>query len=110
MSLRRRTSALRTAAVTALAGGALLLPVAAAFADDAPGASAPASPPGATRTVVPVRGPGAETVVPRGEVEAGADGVDTATNPAFLVAGGAMAAAGAGGLGFALVRRGRTDA
>ncbi|WP_030567467.1 hypothetical protein [Streptomyces aureocirculatus] len=110
MSLRRRTSVLRTAAVTMLAGGALLLPVAAASADDAAGASAAASRPGATRTVVPVRGPGAGAVLPEGGVVAGADGVDTTTNPAFLVAGGAMAAAGAGGLGFALVRRGRTDA
>ncbi|WP_030792647.1 hypothetical protein [Streptomyces sp. NRRL S-920] len=50
-------------------------------------------------------GPG----TPRGGVEAGAEGVRDTGDPAFLVAGGAMAAAGAAGLGFAMLRRGRTD-
>ncbi|NEB50521.1 hypothetical protein, partial [Streptomyces sp. SID339] len=50
---------------------------------------------------------GDNTVAPRGGVKAGAEGVRDAGNPAFLVAGGGMAAAGAAGLGFAMLRRGR---
>ncbi|MEU7578187.1 hypothetical protein AB0B50_11345 [Streptomyces sp. NPDC041068] len=53
---------------------------------------------------------GDKTVTPKGGVKAGAEGVRTAGDPAFLVAGGGMAAAGAAGLGFAMLRRGRTDA
>ncbi|MEV0503476.1 hypothetical protein AB0I84_38575, partial [Streptomyces spectabilis] len=49
------------------------------------------------------------TVTPKGGVRAGADGLREAGDPAFLAAGGAMAAAGAAGLGFAMLRRGRTD-
>ncbi|MFD9911029.1 hypothetical protein [Streptomyces sp. NPDC059063] len=52
---------------------------------------------------------GTESVTPRGGVKAGADGLKDGGNPAFLVAGGGMAAAGAAGLGFAMMRRGRTD-
>ncbi|MFK4068700.1 hypothetical protein [Streptomyces sp. NPDC029674] len=47
---------------------------------------------------------------PEGGVATGARGVRDAGDPAFLVAGGGMAAAGAAGLGFAMLRRGRTDA
>ncbi|QEV20237.1 hypothetical protein [Streptomyces alboniger] len=54
-------------------------------------------------------GSGAGPGTPRGGVEAGAEGVRGTGDPAFLVAGGAMAAAGAAGLGFAMLRRGRTD-
>ncbi|MGA4839618.1 hypothetical protein [Streptomyces sp. G45] len=120
MSTRPRASALRrTAAVCALASGALLAAATGAFADapsPAPSttASAPTHP-----TVVPEGGPwegdlseggASEGVVPEGSVRAGADGVPEGGNPAFLIAGGGMAAAGAGGLGFAMMRRGRTDA
>ncbi|MFE0171684.1 hypothetical protein ACFWZ2_05155 [Streptomyces sp. NPDC059002] len=52
---------------------------------------------------------GDKTVTPKGGVKAGAEGVRGAGDPAFLVAGGGMAAAGAAGLGFAMLRRGRTD-
>ncbi|WP_069885441.1 hypothetical protein [Streptomyces luteocolor] len=52
---------------------------------------------------------GDKTVTPKGGVKAGAEGVHSAGDPAFLVAGGGMAAAGAAGLGFAMLRRGRTD-
>ncbi|MGW6530521.1 hypothetical protein [Streptomyces venezuelae] len=52
---------------------------------------------------------GDKTVAPKGGVKAGAEGVRDAGDPAFLVAGGGMAAAGAAGLGFAMLRRGRSD-
>ncbi|MCI3933052.1 hypothetical protein [Streptomyces sp. AN091965] len=87
---RRRTAALRTAAVAALAGGALLAPATGAFAaEPAPSVS--------------------RTTAPKGGVRAGTEGLRDSGNPAFLAAGGAMAAAGAAGLGFAMLRRGRTD-
>ncbi|WP_327132914.1 hypothetical protein OG311_20145 [Streptomyces sp. NBC_01343] len=56
-----------------------------------------------------------ERVVPKGGVKAGAEGVGTATGsskgdtPMLVAAGGGMAAAGAAGLGFALLKRGRAD-
>ncbi|WP_438297432.1 hypothetical protein [Streptomyces sp. HUAS TT7] len=50
-----------------------------------------------------------KTVTPKGGVKAGAEGVQE-QNPAFLVAGGGMAAAGAAGLGYAMLRRGRVKA
>ncbi|MFI8929572.1 hypothetical protein ACIG3E_18060 [Streptomyces sp. NPDC053474] len=87
---RRRTAALRTAAVAALAGGALLTPATGAFA----AAPAPSA---------------SHTTTPQGGVRAGTEGLRDSGNPAFLAAGGAMAAAGAAGLGFAMLRRGRTD-
>ena len=105
MSNRRRTSALRTAAVAAFAGGALLLPATAAFAAS-PSDTAPHSPAAATSA----RLDDGVADVPEGGVKAGATGVRDAGDPAFIVAGGAMAAAGAAGLGFAMMRRGRTDA
>ncbi|QEU91840.1 hypothetical protein [Streptomyces kanamyceticus] len=188
MSTHRRHTLLRTAAVSALAGGALLIPVAGAFADS-PSAEPTASPtasqsPDKTDKPSDKRGPvfevtlgnGAKAkvqnrggayvatisvdgkqiatlssthstvtqggvryelyssnghigitylkgkdgkdgkdgkhdqkVTPRGGVKAGAEGVHSASDPAFLVAGGGMAAAGAAGLGFAMLRRGRTD-
>ncbi|MGH4035110.1 hypothetical protein ACQB60_40030 [Actinomycetota bacterium Odt1-20B] len=46
------------------------------------------------------------TVIPRGGVKAGADGVSNTSDDApLLAAGGGLAAAGAAGLGFALYRR-----
>ncbi|GHC47051.1 hypothetical protein [Streptomyces flavofungini] len=101
MSNRRRTSALRTAAVATLVGGALLLPATGAFADSPSPAPAPHS---ASARLT------GDAATPEGGVRAGADGVRDAGDPAFLFAGGAMAAAGAAGLGFAMMRRGRTDA
>ncbi|MFI5667728.1 hypothetical protein [Streptomyces sp. NPDC051704] len=56
-----------------------------------------------------------ERVVPKGGVKAGAEGVGTAAGsskgdtPMLVAAGGGMAAAGAAGLGFALLKRGRAD-
>ncbi|THA38553.1 hypothetical protein [Streptomyces sp. A1547] len=50
-----------------------------------------------------------ERVVPKGGVKAGAEGVSTGDAPMVVAAGGGMAAAGAAGLGFALLKRGRAD-
>ncbi|MFE2478234.1 hypothetical protein [Streptomyces sp. NPDC059389] len=56
-----------------------------------------------------------ERVVPKGGVKAGAEGVGTAAGsskgdtPMLVAAGGGMAAVGAAGLGFALLKRGRAD-
>lgn len=110
MSNRRRTPALRTAAVTALVGGALLLPATAAFADSPSPAAAHSPTAHSPATVAPARLADDVAATPEGGVKAGATGVRDAGDPAFVVAGGAMAAAGAAGLGFAMMRRGRTDA
>ncbi|WP_150186197.1 hypothetical protein [Streptomyces venezuelae] len=187
MSLTRRPTLLRTAAVSALVGGSLLLPAAGAFADSpAPTPTATAFKPHAKGEVYEVvLGNGAKARIqnrggayvatislkgkeiatlsathrtvtqggveyelhpsnghigiayldgkdrtdggkndqkqrpaprtgdtagaPKGGVKAGAEGVRDAGSPAFLVAGGGMAAAGAAGLGFAMLRRGRSD-
>ncbi|WAL97846.1 hypothetical protein [Streptomyces sp. Je 1-369] len=171
MRLNRRHTLLRTAAVSTLVGGALLLSAAGAFADS-PAPRPTASKPhakgevhevtlgngatakirnrggayaamislegkeiatlSATRPTVTQggvtyelhpsnghigiayldgkdRADGDRTVAPKGGVKAGAEGVRDAGDPAFLVAGGGMAAAGAAGLGFAMLRRGRSD-
>ncbi|MCB5163479.1 hypothetical protein LG634_01255 [Streptomyces bambusae] len=53
-----------------------------------------------------------QRVVPKGGVKAGAEGVREGTDgdgPVLLAAGGGMAAAGAAGLGFSMLRRGRTS-
>ncbi|MDK9498005.1 hypothetical protein QEZ40_002951 [Streptomyces katrae] len=51
-----------------------------------------------------------ERVVPKGGVNAGAGGSAPETDtPLLLAAGGGMAATGAAGLGFAMLRRNRTD-
>ncbi|MEV5612315.1 hypothetical protein [Streptomyces sp. NPDC052225] len=92
--MRPRLTLLRSAVVAAAAGGALLVP-AAAFADS------PAAP--ATATA----GADAGQVRERPAAQA----PDEATvNPFFLAAGGTMAAAGAAGLVYSTVRRGRADA
>lgn len=85
MSTRRRTL-VRTVAVSVTVGGALLLPAASALADSDPGTDT-----GSTTAAT-----------------AAAD-IDPGGDPALLAAGGGMAAAGAAGLGFAMLRRGRTD-
>nr|WSW60917.1 hypothetical protein OG513_21400 [Streptomyces sp. NBC_00998] len=54
-------------------------------------------------------GVGGERVVPKGGVKAGAEGVSTGDAPMPVAAGGGMAAVGAAGLGFALLKRGRAD-
>ncbi|MFE0106540.1 hypothetical protein [Streptomyces sp. NPDC059009] len=59
--------------------------------------------------VTPQDRKGEKTVTPKGGVKAGAEGVSESGDPAFLVAGGGMAAAGAAGLGFAMLRRGRSE-
>lgn len=97
MSSHRLRALLRTAAVTTLVGGALLTPAVAAVADTPSQAED-------TRTVAPAA-PGA----PEGGVRAGTEGFHSG-DPVFIAAGGAMAAAGAAGLGYAMLRRGRTDA
>lgn len=94
MSSPRRRTVLRSAAVAAFAGGALLTPAVAAVADT------PSRTEG-TRTVAPT--------APEGGVKAGTEGFHSG-DPVFIAAGGAMAAAGAAGLGYAMLRRGRTDA
>ncbi|MGW2230345.1 hypothetical protein [Streptomyces formicae] len=169
MSTHRRHPLLRTAAVSTLVGGALLIPAAGAFAA-APSPEPTASQPsdkrgpvfevtlgngakakvqnrgGAYVATISVKGKETATLsathstttqdgvryelypsnghigitylkgeherqaTPKGGVKAGAEGVHGAGDPAFLVAGGGMAAAGAAGLGFAMLRRGRTDA
>lgn len=171
MSTHRRHTLLRTAAVSALVGGALLVPAAGAFADTPtpePTASQPSDKRGPVFEVTLGNGAKAEVQnrggayvatisvkgkefatlssthptttqdgvryelypsnghigitylkgedgkhdqqgTPKGGVKAGAEGVHGAGDPAFLVAGGGMAAAGAAGLGFAMLRRGRTD-
>ncbi|MFG2983130.1 hypothetical protein ACGFYQ_18090 [Streptomyces sp. NPDC048258] len=50
-------------------------------------------------------------VVPKGGVKAGAEGVapSNGDTPALVAAGGGMAAVGAAGLGFAMLRRNRTE-
>ncbi|WP_327353883.1 hypothetical protein [Streptomyces sp. NBC_01304] len=55
-----------------------------------------------------------DKAAPKGGVKAGAEGVDqsqgnSGSHPALLAAGGGMAAAGAGGLGFAMLRRRRDE-
>ncbi|GAA3151919.1 hypothetical protein ACFQ0X_15385 [Streptomyces rectiviolaceus] len=108
MSTRRRRSLLRTAAVTTAAGSALLLPAVAAVAES-PGHA------GGARTVAagsPAHSEGKRTVAPvapEGGVKAGTEGFHSG-DPIFIAVGGAMAAAGAAGLGYAMLRRGRTDA
>ncbi|MFI7318597.1 hypothetical protein [Streptomyces venezuelae] len=186
MSLNRRHTLLRTAAVSTLVGGALLLPAAGAFADSPAPAPTAAGPHakgevyevtlgngaqakirnrgGAYMATISLKGKEIATLsathrtateggvmyelhpsnghigiayldgkdqkaaprpkndqkqrpvprdgdrtAPRGGVKAGAEDVRDAGNPAFLVAGGGMAAAGAAGLGFAMLRRGRSD-
>jgi hypothetical protein len=91
---------LRTAALTTAAGGALLLPAVTAVADSQAQIDG-------TRTVAP--GARSVHVAPKGGVKAGSEGFHGG-DPVFLAAGGAMAAAGAAGLGYAMLRRGRTDA
>ncbi|EFL16097.1 hypothetical protein [Streptomyces sp. C] len=62
------------------------------------------------RAEKPVEPAKVERVVPKGGVNAGAGGSDAQTDtPLLLAAGGGMAATGAAGLGFALLRRNRTN-
>ncbi|MER5888553.1 hypothetical protein ABT160_32415 [Streptomyces sp. NPDC001941] len=94
MSHSRHRSLFRAAAVAVVASGALAVP-AAAFATDA--------------TVTPQES-GAVHVVPKGPVKAGTEDYAPARDSATLIAaGGGLAALGAAGMGFAMLRRGRTD-
>lgn len=102
MSSHHRRTLFRSAAVTAAAGGALLVPAVAAVADS----------PAHAQDTKPVRAQDTRTVAPgapEGGVKAGTEGFHGGA-PVFIAAGGAMAAAGAAGLGYAMLRRGRTDA
>lgn len=110
MSSHRRRALFRSAAVTAVAGGALLVPAVAAVAD-AP-AHAQDTKAAHAQDARSVRAQDTRTVAPRapeGGVKAGTEGFHGG-DPVFIAAGGAMAAAGAAGLGYAMLRRGRTDA
>ena len=84
-----RPALLRRAAVTVLAGGVLLAPAAPAFAQPETHETQAHE----TQAHIPEHGGGP------------AEG----PNPYFLLAGGAMTAAGAAGLVYASVRRGRSD-
>jgi len=120
VSTQRRRAILRTAAVTAAVGGALLMPaVAPAFAaaaDSAAGSpvhAEDAKSANGTKTVAPVSpvtqvAPVAQ-VAPKESVTSGTDGFHSG-DAVFIAAGGAMAAAGAAGLGYSMLRRGRSDA
>ncbi|MET7356924.1 sortase-dependent protein [Streptomyces sp. NPDC005562] len=126
MSTERRPTFLRTAALSTLVGGALLVPAASALADapavgptaarsQAPAPdSGPSQRPTEKPTAKPTQRPEQEkkphgtSGSPKGGVAAGAQGVRDAGDPVFLAAGGGMAAAGAAGLGYAMMRRGRT--
>lgn len=108
MSSHRRRTLFRSAAVTAVAGGALLVPAVAAVADS-PAQDTKAA---HAQDTKPVRAQDTRTVAPgapEGGVKAGTEGFHGG-DPVFIAAGGAMAAAGAAGLGYAMLRRGRTDA
>ncbi|WP_338700438.1 hypothetical protein V2W30_26785 [Streptomyces sp. Q6] len=83
--MRPRLTLLRSALVAAAVGGAVLVPTA-AFADGRPPAE------------------------PGHEQPAAQSPEDVSANPFFLAAGGGMAAAGAAGLVYSTVRRGRADA
>lgn len=110
MSSHRRRALFRSAAVTAVAGGALLVPAVAAVADSP--AHAQAAKAAHAQDTKPVRAQDTRTVAPgapEGGVKAGTEGFHGG-DPVFIAAGGAMAAAGAAGLGYAMLRRGRTDA
>ncbi|MZD09158.1 hypothetical protein GTW43_29365 [Streptomyces sp. SID5785] len=95
---------LRRALVTAAAAGALLVP-ASAFAQ---GSEHGGLPDGAGRQPVATTTSPHEGAVPEGPAAGGPDD-PVATNPYFLAAGGAMTAAGAAGLVYSTVRRGRAD-
>ncbi|MFF1693792.1 hypothetical protein ACFVXC_09250 [Streptomyces sp. NPDC058257] len=119
MSIHRRRATLRTAAVTAVATSALLAPAVSAVAavPDAPAHAKAATKD--TRGMKGMKGmkdtenlaPGAPVtqVAPKGSVKAGTEGFNSG-DPVFIAAGGAMAAAGAAGLGYSMMRRGRSDA
>ncbi|MFI8102077.1 hypothetical protein [Streptomyces sp. NPDC086023] len=104
----RRTTA-RAAAVAAVAGGLLSLPAAAALADT-PGTDTP------VQSVALVSAATADrheitAAAARTGVRAGVEALRPAGSGDGLVligAGAGMAAAGAAGLGFAMLRRGRT--
>lgn len=91
-----RPAFLRSAVVTAALGGAVLIPTA-AFAD------AQVHAPAATTVRVAATQDAPERPAAQAPQE-------VAANPYFLAAGGAMAAAGAAGLVYSTVRRGRADA
>jgi hypothetical protein len=87
VSTTRRAGLLaRGTFVAAVLGGALLVPTA-AFAHAQPDRHATAAPESSPERI-------------HGTPD---------SNPLFVAAGGAMAAAGAGGLAFSMYRRGRTD-
>lgn len=118
MSSHRRRTLFRSAAVTATAGGALLVPAVAAVADspaharDTKAAHMQDTKAAHAQDTKPVRAQDTRTVAPgapEGGVKAGTEGFHGG-DPVFIAAGGAMAAAGAAGLGYAMLRRGRTDA
>ncbi|GAA2318548.1 hypothetical protein OKJ48_03900 [Streptomyces kunmingensis] len=104
----RRPALLRSAVITAALGGAVLVPTA-AFADaHAPAHAQEPAHAAIHATVSTAAETGAEPV-PQERPATRAASDDISANPYFLVAGGAMAAAGAAGLVYSTVRRGRAD-
>ncbi|MFJ7153482.1 hypothetical protein ACIQUQ_00945 [Streptomyces sp. NPDC101118] len=109
----RRTTA-RAAAVAAVAGGLLSLPAAAALADT-PSTDTPVQSVALVSTATPDRHEVTTAAAPRTGVRAGVEALrpagaaDGSGDGLVLIGAGAgMAAAGAAGLGFAMLRRGRT--
>ncbi|WP_267244866.1 hypothetical protein [Streptomyces sp. PR69] len=118
----RRRSLVRTAVVSVALGGALAAPVCAFAADVAqPGDLAGPAPEAAPVTVVSVSdgaygddGRGGSAGTPdtgaATDAHAGVAGISAGRDTATMIAaGGGLAAVGAAGLGFAMMRRGRTD-
>ncbi|MGW7100474.1 hypothetical protein [Streptomyces sp. NPDC054838] len=106
MTTVSRRTLVRAAAVTACAGALLAVPVAAALAEGMPAAPAGTRAPGGSPSLADGRlssWVGAATPGPEGQAPAG-------NGALLLAAGGGIAAVGAAGLGFAMLRRGRTDA
>ncbi|MET9496748.1 hypothetical protein [Streptomyces sp. NPDC006552] len=109
-----RLALLRSAVVTAVLGGAVLVPTA-AFAEslghaDPASAAAPAQEQGQVQVHAPAPvtyRTGSRSDSQERPATAASDGISA--NPYFLIAGGAMAAAGAAGLVYSTVRRGRAD-
>ncbi|MFJ5548542.1 hypothetical protein [Streptomyces sp. NPDC093225] len=102
---------LRTAALGALAAGALAalaLPAQTAAADSPVlRGRAAASPTAEQATVIRVAAEPAPT--PTSGVRVGVEGVRTPDGAVLIAGGVGMAAVGAAGLGFAMLRRGRTN-
>ncbi|WP_030210210.1 hypothetical protein [Streptomyces sp. NRRL S-87] len=119
MSTHRRTVAVRAAAVTALAASVLALPASVALADTSTAGHRTAHARHARQTPLALAGERSVVVAkPLAAVQAGMQSLrpgvaaDPYSGPGdgvlMIGAGAGMAAVGAAGLGFAMLRRGRT--